>query len=504
MPYDSSLPLLTPVLPDLWKADNAAEAAKLFKHPLMKGAAMAMAAAHPHALDYIKAAPILVPATGIHRRRTRTTRDKPLGEWAHLVGRGPKLRLLMSAYNLHYQSRALDGRILTGARVWPAQLMATLRADPSALAQAIPKARTNQAIWLSACIAFYRRMVDRGHLGNDGLGNPAARAVWATIAFGRKPPSIREACDIADYLLSGPGLAAFRDNWSIEDAARHVDAWHVMLQIGRQLTLASDEIIMDTLVYGRAVSFVTLAGNTTSGQPIRPGRQISDDDGAARIEADYSPWPNEPWVGKTDQIVHVVPLRSPKELWMEGHAMNHCVADYATDVEAGASRIYSIRSLLLAKDMTTVDLTEQSFLDAAENIRHQLPLAEGGRLVTFEIKRAKTKDGNDRWYCSQFQGRRPFGASYKVPPIAVPWAWGVISAFMKGVVGYAAKASRDGRGPGRALEIIDEAGPVDWAGLVAPRWDGFGNLVLDPPGHRARREAERARTIAPLIRDAGD
>lgn len=382
------LPLTINGEPDGWREAAAAEARALFKMPMLKEAAGLLAAAHPRALDYIKQAPVLVPNTELQRRKAVRTRNETISMWASRVSKRPKLRDLMGLYNVAYQFRVLDPRILTGARCWTTRLLCTIGTNPSTLAQIIPKYRTHQGQWLSLMNRWYRRMLDRGNLGLHGLGNPLAYAEWAAVAYSKAHTRSGYSWpeDLADFVIAAG--ARFNTRWDLRQASEACAAWHGELH-------------------------ATAPPGSLPKQFDKP--------------VDYAPFPDE-WIGKTDLMCKIVALKTPRALHEEGKAMDHCVFDYWANVWGGASRIFSIRSLLhtgkvLKENMTYVDLTKN------DGVIVRAELADGGRIATFELRPGYAAGLPPRavtWKVGQIQGPNKLRR--------VPGAAQAIGAFMDDVL----------------------------------------------------------------------
>lgn len=422
-----------------WAEPAAHAAAALFKPNNLKSAAAVMASQHPRALDYIRQAPVLVPASRIAtRQRGKAPWRDELKIWAHRVGMAPKLRDLMRQYNVALQFRALDSRILTQTRVWPANLLTHLQVNPSRLAQAIPRLRTHQAQWLSAQVEWYRRMLDRGPhgghagIGNQGLAHPGCYVEWAAVNLsalgsGSCVDGYRPS-DLADLAI---GLGnGFNTRWTLAQAAAACRDYHDRLQgLGAGMARTQDEAMMQAIRYGRGAHMVVM----DEAGPVPPaiwGRNAPDRLTMLGAEfdkpVDYAPFPDE-WVGKTNAAIKIVALKTARALYDEGVAMDHCVFDYWANVWAGASRIFSIRSLTTA-------------LPSPED-----GIAMDGRIATFELRpHSITRSAPTvvwHWTVSQIQGPAKRRES-KIPGVR---AW--ISAYLESVLGDARAKLKGGDRP---------------------------------------------------------
>lgn len=421
-----------------WEEPAALAAASLFKPANLKSAAAVMASQHPRALDYIRQAPILVPASRIatKQRGKGPWRDE-LKMWAHRVSMAPKLRDLMRLYNVAVQFRTLDSRILTQPRVWPANLMTTLRINPSTIAQAIPKGRTHQGMWLSANVRWYRRMLERGPSGDNGLAHPGHYVEWAARNLSGFGSNTRldgyGPEDLADMAIAlGRG---FNTRWTLAQAARACAEYHAGLHAaGAALAAQQNAAVRDAMMYGVGAHRVVIdeAGPVPAAMW---GRNVPSPVRTAEFDkpVDYAPWPLE-WIGKTDLACKIVALDTPRKLYEEGVAMDHCVFDYWANVWGGASRIFSIRSLVYdgsvlpkGEGVTTVNIGASPYETYAV-------LGDGGRIATFELRPhgavGSLTKVHGYWTVSQIQGPGGSGARGK----RVPGAAQAIGVFLDAVL----------------------------------------------------------------------
>lgn len=279
----------------------------MFGNAALKPVAAALAGAHPRALDYIRQAPVIVLAAAVgrpHRMNTgrlRTALRESLGARCR---RGERLREVMRAYGCVPQLRALHPKTLAMVR-WPViRLLCSL--PPSRLAPIIPGDLREQDAWLKA-LTFWVDHINR----RDHHHRMEPHFEWAARALSAERSAHEEVVTaVADLFMEAVqanprGAARIDPSWTFAQAATAAARWHEVLN--RELA-------------------------------ERRTRSRRDDDFDQPV--DYAPLWNEPFIIGEFEIV---PLRSGRDLHLEGVAMHHCVGSYSSDVRRGYSRIFSLR-----------------------------------------------------------------------------------------------------------------------------------------------------------------
>jgi len=275
-----------------WVERNCAEAVGMFGNQGLHTAATIMASIHPHAIDYIRQAPVLVLAGSnggsLSKRRDREYLAK---RWSRIMCEGPKLKEILAHYGLKPQHRKISAGVLAPTRWGTVEALSAL--DPSTLSQAIPDKK--QGNWLIALASWRSRM---GQRYND----KSKHFAWAALAFSRTD-IFMDPADLADF--AGSPAVNFDTRWTLDQARAASTRWHVSLQ-----KMSSEQKFYEQ--HGIGFS-----------EPL--------DYGSLPILAEYGGY-------------EIVALRSGEDLYAEGVSMHHCVASYTREVVLGMSRIYSVRN----------------------------------------------------------------------------------------------------------------------------------------------------------------
>jgi hypothetical protein len=276
-----------------WQAEHAAVAAAEFTDPVLKQAAAVLAALHPHVLDYIGQAPVLVLAAAGEDRVDLRLRETRLKLASRFIAAGAFHRLphILRAYGLVPPLRRLAGGPLKLAHHG---LLPLLAAVPEArLAQVIPATAEQQRTWLQCLENLYQRRWARRASRDRFL-------VW-TAANICTPEARRGAGDLADWAMFAS--ERFDPAMTYEQARAASARWHEEHAAHRR-SLA-------------AVLAATAGAHTV----------------------DYAPLPAAIEV----EGLHFRALCSAADLEDESARMHHCVRSYWRYVARGQSYIYSIR-----------------------------------------------------------------------------------------------------------------------------------------------------------------
>jgi hypothetical protein len=295
-----------------WIPLHAEEAGQMFDSRSLAIAATMMACVTPHAIDYLRQAPILATLlTGGNDCGELKVRKNLTEKWPILIRNRPKLRDLLEACGAALPLRALNGRALAGRRSELNVIKLLSNIPSSRLAQIIPKPTASriQSCWLMA-LSEWTSIMERRSGSRSHLFDWAASAIadyFAAIDFvpfaGADFYSVEICClnvhEIADYVLAGNHP---NPRWDWLRARDEALAWH-----RRQVD----------------------------------GKQFERELGIGWREplSDYRGLP------QTAEIngFTVVALRSGSALFEDGQAMRHCVASYARDIIGGDCFIYSVR-----------------------------------------------------------------------------------------------------------------------------------------------------------------
>lgn len=281
------------IVPATWQAEHAAAASAEFNDPALKEAAIVLAAMHPHVLDYIGQAPVLVlAATGEigEDMRFRDARLKLASRFIAVTGRCHRLPHIMRAYGLAPPLRQLAGGTLRRSHY---RLLKPLSATPeTALAQSIPKTGREQRAWLLWLTSLADRRWTR-HAHRDRF------LTWAAANL-RTAEARQAAQDLVDWVMFDGN--SFDPAMGYDQARACSARWHQQQ-----------------------------ADNRRRMHAIQAGR--------VKHSVNYAPLPAETQVdGFT-----VRALCSLADLEEEGARMHHCVRTYWRYVATARSYIYSIR-----------------------------------------------------------------------------------------------------------------------------------------------------------------
>lgn len=282
-----SLGIREPAVPQ----ENYRQAAALYTSRAFMGVAAAMAGVHPHALDYLKQCELL-PLAICKGQKSRSAKNYHfvLVQWKTIVSNGIPLKQMLRMLQIPKQYRAISGRAIYGEAWWPLVALA-YKADPSTLAQIMPKQK--QAQWLRCLAAYVERAV---RAGRTTKYNNVPGIVWLAreaAKFGAYEYSPEDCGDMADFVLAMG--EQFNPQWDWAGAHERRQQWHADLNAKKA---AKTDVI------------------------------------------DPYPFPAE---YKMAGGFEFVALRSGAELVEEGRAMHHCVAGYDGLLYSRASQIISVR-----------------------------------------------------------------------------------------------------------------------------------------------------------------
>ena len=280
------------LVPAPWQDEHAALASAEFTDKRLQQAAVILAVLHPHVLDTIAQAPVLVlAAAGEHGGdlRYRSERLKLATRFIAAAGASPRLPHIMRAYGLTPPMRRLAGAPLAATHIRPLKILAGIPEE--SLARIIPSTCTEQRAWL----IWLSRLAARrwpSPLQRDRFVG------WAAVNL-RTHGQIQDADDLADWAMLDTG--SFDPDMSPEQAQAASDRWH------------------------------------EEQASVRPGPWSLQE---LSVVVDYGPLPATAVVDGLE--LHA--LRTITELDLESQRMHHCVRSYWPYVSSGRSRIYSIRS----------------------------------------------------------------------------------------------------------------------------------------------------------------
>lgn len=288
------------VLPfDDWVSVNAAKAQAMFGNQGVQKGAIWLAVLHANALDYLEQAPVLaLAATFGGKAESRSERAYVAMNFKPMIERGAKLKDVMKAFRIAYPLRAISAKAIRPG-VWGVLQAITRLVDPSTIAQAIPAAPTRHMHWLGDLDILWTVLQRR----TPDEDTNAAILRWAMLALSRhgrtSDPAQGMALDaMADFLICNRDQ--WNGRWTWERLIRETQAWHE--------ALANADI-----------------------DRVNDGKYDTD--------VDYGAFPPEVTLSGFEFYA----LRSLRALVVEGRAMHHCVASYHRDIQAGRTRIYSIR-----------------------------------------------------------------------------------------------------------------------------------------------------------------
>lgn len=282
------------IVPAPWQVEHAAVVTAEFTDPILRQAAAVLAALHPHVLDYIGQAPVLVlAAAGTERLdlRLRKSRLKLASRFIAAAGTLHRLPHILRAYGLVPPLRRLAGAPLKLAHHG---LLSPLASVPETkLAQVIPATAEEQHLWLQWLQDLRQRRWTRRAACDRFL-------VWA-VANIRSPEARHTADDLADWAMFAS--ERFDPGITYERARAASARWHE-----------------EQAAHRRSIAAV-LAGT------------------AGAHTVDYAPLPATIEV----QGLCFRALCSAADLEDESARMHHCVRSYWRYVARGQSYIYSIR-----------------------------------------------------------------------------------------------------------------------------------------------------------------
>lgn len=264
----------------------------------------AVAAAHPRAIQYLEAAPVLAVALP----QASWKRQRAVNEFVRLTleplcERGATLKEIMRAFKLAPPLRRLSGYGL--APGYTDLVLALSRLDPAVLGRIIPQKPGAQKRWLSACEGWRDHMMRKLRWSSKGLPDGLdTRFAWAAEAMALTGVRRRDVGHVADFAVWNtwrPEEAPFNEAWGWPRAAEEAHRWHARLTVERALI----------------------------GTPFKPDTRIDLGD--------------HPEATDDDEGFEFLALRTPVALADEGGAMRHCVATYLNSVANGVSHIVSIR-----------------------------------------------------------------------------------------------------------------------------------------------------------------
>lgn len=272
-----------------WRRDAIREAIALFPNQGLHPQAEFIASLHPHAVDYLKQAPVLACAMGSHKS-TRSDKLYIAMRVGGPIERGERLRNVMAAVKLPTPLRRLCAFSLSPNSRPTIYRLAEM--EPSPLSLAIPEKPGAQRTWISRLGHWHSAQTRRMKLASLPFS-------WAAREISRHMPSDREVSAVVDFLTANQG----NERWSWDKAMAETQLWHDRLSSEEQLMKLGGGISPSTVV-------------------------------------DYSDLPGE-W---RHEGIRFVKLDTPVMLFEEGRMMRHCVATYLRDVINGRCSIYSIRN----------------------------------------------------------------------------------------------------------------------------------------------------------------
>ncbi len=282
------------IVPAPWQAEHAAVVTAEFTDPVLKQVAVLLAALHPHVLDYIGQAPVLVLAAAGGDRldlRLREARLKLASRFIAAAGAFHRLPHILRAYGLVPSLRRLAGGPL---KLRHHGLLPLLAAIPETrLAQVIPATTDEQRLWLHSLDGLRQRRWTRRASRDRFL-------VWAAANI-RTAEARRGADDLADWAIFAS--ERFDPAMTYEQVRAASAHWHEE-QAAHRHSLAA-----------------MLSGTV------------------GRHTVDYAPLPAAIEV----EGLCFRALCSAADLEEESARMHHCVRSYWRYVARGQSYIYSIR-----------------------------------------------------------------------------------------------------------------------------------------------------------------
>lgn len=278
-----------------------ARARKVTPNQGLHGACVAIAAAHPRAIQYLEAAPVLALAVPRANRTRQKALDAYLGyHLAPLCARGAPLKEVLRAFHLAPPLRRLTGYGL--APGYSDTVLALSRLPPAVLGRIVPVKPGLQKRWLSVCFHWRDWMRLRRRPADT-------RFAWAAAAMSLDLTRCAAIGHVADF-ASQPG-EPFNEAWGWPRAAEEAHLWHARLTVDQ--ALSGTPFTRDTQI------------------DLGPHADVADHDGFTFLA-----------------------LRTPLALCDEGAAMRHCVATYIADVASGRSHIVSIQRA--GKRVATLEL----------------------------------------------------------------------------------------------------------------------------------------------------
>ncbi len=425
-----------------WKAAAEAEARQLFAGTIMIDTAVYLAGLTPRAIQYLKAAPILV---GSRLGRTQLQ--------ASFEG-GRKLRDIMTAARLPMALRKLSPAALGAAQ--PSLFRLFNNMPPSTLSQIIPASAQHQRRWLRLLSEWGRRRLDvAANAGPDHAEHPF---FWAAERLAGQlvgDIDLAEVRRVADFAYAPDVL--FNPDWGWRRAVEAAVQWE------RQGLRIQRVIIVD----GRGRRY---EGFLNAGRGVEILRHLPPERRFDPHEVlDKGKHDDETTIG----AVTFRALRTDAALRGEGARMEHCVASYAGDVASGAAHIFSV--LRDGRPVATLELNRTYKISQLQGFRNRPPALDVrdaaqafSRLLGGQVAEPAPAHVGERYWVGE-------GGDYF--PVQRQLQWGAID-----------------RGAARVELGFDWAIPRQEAEAIVPRWPR-GQEVREAIDLRAAAEREARRQI---------
>jgi hypothetical protein len=402
-----------------WKAAAAAEAQALFAGTFMVNAAVNFAGLTPRAIQYLRAAPVLLAAR-LERRQLQASFEG-----------GRKLRDIMAAARFPLALRKLAPAAIGAAT--PTVFRMFNNMPPSLLSQIIPDDAQHQRRWLYLLLEWgRRRMGVMANVGPDHAEHPffwAAERLAGLIGDHIDPAEVRR---VADFAYAPDVL--FNPDWGWRRAVEAAGQW----ERRRQRVALQRVVVVDGA--GRRYEALVDAIAGIQIRHLSPAQRFDPHE-----VLDKGGHDDETTIG----AVAFRALRTAAALHDEGARMEHCVANYAGDVASGAAHIFSV--LRDGRPVATLELDRTYSISQLQGFRNRPPAPDVrdaaqafSRLLGGQVAEpARAYGGERRWV-----GER--GDDF---PVQRQLQWRVIDA-------------ADVR-----LELgIDWAAPREEAVAIVPRW----------------------------------
>jgi hypothetical protein len=279
--------------PQPWHREHALRAAELFTDCHLQDTATVLVLLHPHVLDYIVQAPVMVLAAAFERPvnfRRRADRLALATRFLTKAGPANKLPAILKAYGIAPPLRRLHGELISRRLT---HLLPIMSLQPErVLANVIPGDLAAQRDWLEW---LDRLVVQHGRARYRG----AEILAWC-IAELNTPIRREQTVELLDWVHND--TAQFRSQMTFDQVSASSRRWHEEQASRRSV---------GSLFRG-AKSFQT---------------------------ADYEPLPTQ-WSSEELTFIAITTYRGLDE---ESARMHHCVRSYWSRVLDGSSRIYSVR-----------------------------------------------------------------------------------------------------------------------------------------------------------------